>query len=157
MRFDWEPATTFGRTGVVEAQPVDYSQFYVSLTGRYANPAWITQIDWNKITNVPPLEPALGNPLTDGYILSSTAAGVRSWIAPPAISGGGTGIIGEDLTAQIDGSTTIFTTLNPFTAIAVYLNGLRQRIGGDFAITSSTQFTFVTAPITGDSLLADYS
>lgn len=33
-------------------------------------------------------EPVLGNPDTDGKILSSTAAGVRSWIAAP--SGGGT-------------------------------------------------------------------
>ena len=32
-------------------------------------------------------EAALGNPSTDGYVLSSTAAGVRSWIAPA--SGGG--------------------------------------------------------------------
>lgn len=29
-------------------------------------------------------EPALGNPATSGYILSSTNAGVRSWIAPPS-------------------------------------------------------------------------
>jgi hypothetical protein len=33
-------------------------------------------------------EPALGNPSTNGYILSSTTGGVRSWIAPAA--GGGT-------------------------------------------------------------------
>ena len=33
-------------------------------------------------------EPALGNPSTNGYILSSTTAGVRSWVAPP--TGGGT-------------------------------------------------------------------
>jgi len=32
----------------------------------------------------PTAEPALGNPSTDGYVLSSTAAGVRSWIAPGA-------------------------------------------------------------------------
>jgi len=32
-------------------------------------------------------EPDLGNPAADGYILSSTAAGERSWIAPP--EGGG--------------------------------------------------------------------
>ena len=27
-------------------------------------------------------EPALGNPASDGYVLSSTAAGVRSWATP---------------------------------------------------------------------------
>lgn len=31
-------------------------------------------------------EPALGNPASDDYVLSSTAAGVRSWVAQ---SGGG--------------------------------------------------------------------
>lgn len=35
-------------------------------------------------------EPALGNPSIDGYVLSSTAAGVRSWIA---MSGGGGGAV----------------------------------------------------------------
>lgn len=30
-------------------------------------------------------EPALDNPSTDGYVLSSTTAGVRSWIAPASI------------------------------------------------------------------------
>ena len=29
-------------------------------------------------------EPALGNPASNGHILSSTTTGVRSWIAPPA-------------------------------------------------------------------------
>ena len=30
-------------------------------------------------------EPGLGNPASDGYILSSTALGVRSWVAPYAL------------------------------------------------------------------------
>ena len=34
------------------------------------------------------VEPSLGNPASDGQVLSSTAAGVRSWITPS--SGGGT-------------------------------------------------------------------
>lgn len=36
-------------------------------------------------------EPALGNPAADGYLLSSTAAGVRSWVAPPT-GGSGSGL-----------------------------------------------------------------
>jgi len=31
-------------------------------------------------------EPALGNPVSDGYVLSSSAAGVRLWINPVALS-----------------------------------------------------------------------
>lgn len=34
-------------------------------------------------------EPALGNPGTNGYILSSTTGGTRSWIAPPTGGAGG--------------------------------------------------------------------
>ena len=36
------------------------------------------------------IEPSLGNPTIDGYLLSSTAAGVRSWV-PPSAGGGGIG------------------------------------------------------------------
>jgi len=43
-------------------------------------------------------EPVLGNPAADGYILSSTALGVRSWIAP----GGGA----HDLLSATHGDTT---------------------------------------------------
>lgn len=48
-------------------------------------------------------EPALGNPLVSGYVLSSTDAGVRSWIAP----GGGGGTWTE---VEIDfGSTPVYS------------------------------------------------
>ena len=62
------------------------------------------------------LELALGNPTTDGQILSSTIAGVRSWIDAP--SGGGA------LTVQDEGSplTTDATTLN-FTGPGVTASG----------------------------------
>jgi hypothetical protein len=33
------------------------------------------------ITSIAAKEPALGNPASDGYVLTSTAAGVRSWVA----------------------------------------------------------------------------
>ncbi len=32
--------------------------------------------------NAGQVEPGLGDPLTDGFVLSSTAAGIRSWVAP---------------------------------------------------------------------------
>ena len=46
-------------------------------TGNYMTRAGTT-------TMVNTREAALGNPSTNGYILSSTTAGVRSWIAPPS-------------------------------------------------------------------------
>ena len=42
-------------------------------------------------------EPALGNPGSDGYVLASTAAGVRSWVAQ---SGGGASDVGDLATAS---------------------------------------------------------
>jgi hypothetical protein len=130
----------------------------VSLTGRYADPPWLISLDWNKITNVPPFEPSLGNPTTDGYILASTALGVRYWIAPPTGGGGGAGVVGEVPSGAIDGSNTTFTISQTFVAasLAVYLNGLRQRLTTDFTILNSTQFALTSAPISGDSLLTDY-
>jgi hypothetical protein len=157
MRYPWEPSVTFGRTGVVTPYPADYAAFYVSLTGRYADPPWITSLEWNKITNAPAFEPSLGNPTTDGYILASTALGVRYWIAPPT-GGSGVGVVGEVPTGAIDGTNTTFTISKPFVAasLAVYLNGLRQRPTTDFTIADATHFVLTSAPITGDSLLTDY-
>ena len=65
-------------------------------------------------------EAALGNPSTDGYILSSTAAGVRSWIAPP--SGSGTITLTGDVTGS--GTTTIVTNIaaNAVTAAEIAAN-----------------------------------
>lgn len=53
-------------------------------------------------------EPVLGNPASNGYILSSTTAGVRSWVAPPA--GGGTSAIIAAKTA----SSSVGTDLDWF-------------------------------------------
>jgi hypothetical protein len=48
-------------------------------------------------------EPALGNPSTDGYVLSSTAAGVRSWIAAGG-GGGGLAMAIQEAAPTTDGT-----------------------------------------------------
>ena len=48
----------------------------IEITTRYINGEWT---DGVKKVNSDHFEPALGNPTTDGMILTSTAAGVRSW------------------------------------------------------------------------------
>jgi hypothetical protein len=59
--------------------------------------------DFNALTDFTP-EPALGNPGTNGFLLSSLTNGTRSWIAP---SGGG----GGGLTSFTSGNATgLFTT-----------------------------------------------
>lgn len=138
----------------------------VLTTGSYPNPPWITSLEWGKIVGAPVFdptlfEPALGNPLVDGYILSSTAAGARSWISPPSGGGGGAagaGVIGEVPTGVIGTTNTVFSLLYSFIpeTLIVYLNGLRQRLTIDFTIVAANQFALTQAPLAGDSLLADY-
>ncbi|MDR3709740.1 MAG: hypothetical protein P4L33_15695 [Capsulimonadaceae bacterium] len=52
-------------------------------------------------------EAGLGNPSTDGYLLSSTASGTRSWVAPSSGgSGGGITALTGDISASGSGSVT---------------------------------------------------
>jgi hypothetical protein len=57
-------------------------------------------------------EPAAGNPAADGYVLSSTTAGVRSWVAQSG-GGGGTSyaVLGSasGIDAKATGNTLIYT------------------------------------------------
>jgi hypothetical protein len=90
------PVTSvFGRSGTVAATTGDYTAAQVtnavSTASTYANPTWLTALAWSKITGAPAFEPALGNPTTNGYVLSSTTAGARSWIALAAANGLPTG------------------------------------------------------------------
>lgn len=78
-------------------------------------------------------------------------------------SGSGSGmsaadfITGETPSGAINGTNVTFTFAN--TPIAnkeiVYLNGIRQKRITDYTISAGV-ITFLTAPITGDELLADY-
>lgn len=65
----------------------------------------------------------------------------------------------ETPSGTINGSNTVFTLANtpsPVASLHLYLNGLRQRAGGQDYTLSGLTITFVTAPSTGDILLADY-
>jgi hypothetical protein len=105
------PVTSvFTRTGAITAQAADYSAFYPSLSAGYANPSWITSLAWSKITGAPAFEPALGNPASDGMVLSSTVAGVRSWIAAGAPAG-------QALTRTNDTNVTLTLGGSPNTAL----------------------------------------
>jgi hypothetical protein len=57
-------------------------------------------------------EPALGNPSTSGYVLSSTSTGTRSWVA--AGTGGGSGTV-----TSITATAPIVVTPTPLTATGV--------------------------------------
>lgn len=68
-------------------------------------------------------------------------------------------IVSETPTGTINGSNTAFTLANTPSAgtLQLYLNGVRLIVGAgnDYTLSGST-ISMLTAPISGDSLLADY-
>ena len=65
----------------------------------------------------------------------------------------------EDLTSQVNGQNTTFTTANNYVTskIRVYYNGVRQIIGDEVhenAQRNAVVFDF--APLSGDKVLVDY-
>ena len=75
-------------------------------------------------------EPSLGNPSTNGYILSSTTSGVRSWIS---VSGAILPIIGDTQTNAIKLSTS--TTHNSQGLLDLYTDSL---VSGLYSLSSSS-------------------
>jgi len=67
-------------------------------------------------------------------------------------------IMGETPTGTLNGINKVFAAANAFApnSLEVFLNGLRQRRVDDYTETSSTQFTFVTAPKATDTISIDY-
>jgi hypothetical protein len=79
-----------------------------------------------------------------------------------AVSGGAGGgidlVTNEVPVGAINSTNTIYTTAHAFRGndLFVYLNGVRQRLGADYTILSTTTFTMASAPVTGDTITADY-
>lgn len=107
----WAVDSVFWRSWAVTAQSWDYN----------ASQVWLWNVDNTSDANKPvstaqqteidTKEDALGNPSTDGQILSSTAAWVRSWIDASGGWGGMTLLSTTDVTnpvSQIDTTSTIF-------------------------------------------------
>ncbi|MFA6158993.1 MAG: hypothetical protein WC763_05240 [Candidatus Paceibacterota bacterium] len=67
-------------------------------------------------------------------------------------------IFGETPSGAVDGLNAAFVLANTPTAgtVSVYLNGARQAITTDYTFAGAT-ITFVSAPLVGSILLADYS
>ena len=60
-------------------------------------------------------------------------------------------------TGDINGTNVDFATVNAFTSITVYLNGLRQRGGGnDYTISGVNTFAMASAPLVDDYLEVEY-
>jgi len=65
---------------------------------------------------------------------------------------------GETPIGLINGTNTIFATINPFktSTLSVYLNGVKLIATVDYAVTIPQQFTLVEAPLATDYLRVDY-
>jgi hypothetical protein len=88
-------------------------------------------------------EPALGNPSVNGYVLSSTTAGVRSWIPPSSGSGtvtsvgSGTGLTGGPITGS--GSLAVAGNLATLFALANSAGWLHNNGAGALAYSTPTK------------------
>lgn len=102
-------------------------------------------------------EPALGNPQADGYVLSSTAAGVRSWTA--AAAGGAAAPVFVDYevpTGTVDGVNTVFTLRSsPQGMPRINKRGLLMAPGLDFTF-SGGNLVMQDPPQPGDDFFAFY-
>lgn len=100
-------SSVFGRTGAITATSGDYTtdQITETATRVFITPAQETIINNTSGTNtgdqdLSGLEPDLGNPSVDGQVLSSTTAGVRSWITPSGTIEGETIIVSDTAPAS---------------------------------------------------------
>lgn len=89
-------------------------------------------------------EPSLGNPTTTGYVLSSTNAGVRSWVALP------TQYTHPTYTTNVTGSSGAPGAGGTFDVInSVSINSMGHFIGYNVrTITMPSGYTHPTSPIT---------
>lgn len=80
---------------------------------------------------------------------------------PVGAGGGGGGsaqVFDEVPTGTIDGVNATYTTASNFVSstTAVYLNGLRERLGAGYTESSPHTILFATPPQTGDVVIIDY-
>jgi hypothetical protein len=118
-------------TTVTVSAPLRYSSPTLSIQqSNAAQGGYLSNADWSTFNSK---EPSLGNPTVNGSFLSSTAGGVRSWVAPT--TGGtvtsiiaGAGLTGG--TISTTGTIAVATTQNITTLSNLTGNGLVITSGG---------------------------
>ena len=66
-------------------------------------------------------------------------------------------VVGEVPTGLINGSNQNYSTADDFVFLWVFKNGVRQALTTDYTIIGADTFQMVSAPLTGDTLLVDYT
>jgi hypothetical protein len=159
-------------TGVFSTPPsgTGVNAFTVTVTSPFTVPAvgssttaTVADASWIVVGQLLYVDTAGGGPGLAGALVVQAKAGNTLTLLnplPPPSTGSSTphGVWGETPSGTIDGSNKNYTSAQPYspTTLAVFLNGLRMRRSGDYTETGSNSFSFVTAPLPGDSLSIDY-
>jgi hypothetical protein len=166
---------------------IDPDNLTLNIPLRYNNSGIYGSLDWTPTTadksiifpdasgtvaltsDLADYEPALGNPAVDGYILSSTAAGVRSWIEMSAgLSGSGTAgtivkfasasSVGDSIITESAGTIVIGGLLTVTTGVLVdYIGELTSSHGVQFDHIIKTSNKILLTDDVSDSILAGLS
>lgn len=91
---------------------------------------------------------------------SDPATVILAYEIPPASTGLGTGLVvyGETPSGAIDGVNATFQSLHDFVpeSVAVYLNGVRQRLVDDYQTSGTQTVVLSVSPSVGEKVLFDY-
>ena len=89
---------------------------------------------------------------------SNAPAGTLSDIVTVAIHTIPAHTVEDNLTSQVDGATTVFTTSQSYTltSLQVFWNGLKQVVGTSFSETTPDTFTTVFTPASGEYITVTY-
>lgn len=80
-----------------------------------------------------------------------TGAGVTA-------TGGETNTYNELPIGLKNGINLVYSTASTYisSTTRVFLNGIRQTLGQDYSEVSNNQISFISAPLSGDSIIIDY-
>lgn len=114
---------------------------------------------------------------SSGDVLLSNASGSSEWGTLPNATTSSAGLMSaadkialdaaaslanfvfnEVPSGTVDGSNTVFTTASNYQSgtTALYLNGLRQKLGSSYNETDDAEITFTAAPQVSDEIIIDY-
>ena len=147
----WKCMPTIGIGGTCNT-----SNQWVQVGG--TNPTWGTisgtlSNQSDLVTALAGKEASLGNPSTNGYILSSTTAGTRSWIAPPSSLAWG------NITGTLSSQTDLQNALN-LKQNTITQGTTSQYFKGDFSLgtfpTALSSFTNDSGYLTSSTATSTY-
>jgi len=136
--------SVFGRVGNIAAAEADYQSFYPRLSQVYANPSWISELAWSKITGTPTTLAGYG--ITDPIVITSGSYSNPSWITALAwskITNTPTTLSGYGISDAVPSSRTIT------------INGTTYDLSANRSWTISEADTLATVTARGNTTSAN--